>query len=92
MGEMTEERNSTIGVFNTHAEAEAAVRELLKQDIKKDKISIIAKGLHQTENVQGFVTTGDVAMQGAGIGAWPGGSVRRLIVNGSKLPGKEVCL
>jgi hypothetical protein len=79
MREMTEENNSTIGVFTTHAEAEAAVRELLNQGVKKDKISIITKGLHQTENVQGFVTTGDVAIQGAGIGAWTGGLFGLLV-------------
>lgn len=76
---MATNESATIGVFDTHEQAETAVRELLKGGFPKERISIVAKGLQKSEDVQGFVNTGDIAKGGAGIGAWTGGIFGLLI-------------
>ena len=44
---MTQDPSATIGVFDTHSQAEAAVRELKKGGFSLDKVSIVAKGLQK---------------------------------------------
>lgn len=70
---MTTPTNSIIGVFGTHQAAEDAVRRLDQGGFPINQVSIIAADLTRTETVQGFITTGDVAKQGAATGAWVGG-------------------
>ena len=76
---MTQDPSATIGVFDTHSQAEAAVRELKKGGFSLDKVSIVAKGLQETEDVQGFISTGDVVKSSAGAGAWVGGLFGLLV-------------
>ena len=76
---MTQDPSATIGVFDTHGQAEAAVRELKKGGFSLDKVSIVAKGLQKTEDVQGFISTGDVVKSSAGTGAWVGGLFGLLV-------------
>jgi uncharacterized membrane protein len=61
------------GTFDTHEQAEAAVRVLGEAGVPLKNVSIVAQNLQTTERVQGFITTGDVAKSGAGLGAWWGG-------------------
>ena len=61
------------GVFKTHDLAETAVRALGEAGIILKDVSIVTQNVQTTEQVQGFVTTGEVAKTGAGIGAWWGG-------------------
>ena len=61
------------GVFDTHPKAEIAVRALVDAGVSVNHISIITKNLETTEQVHGFVTTGDGAAVGASSGAWWGG-------------------
>ena len=64
---------STVGVYETLAQAEAAVRQLDQGRFPIKQVSIVAKNLETEKEVHGFITAGDVAMQGAGTGAWFGG-------------------
>jgi uncharacterized membrane protein len=61
------------GYFTTHELAESAVRAIGEAGMPLKNISIVAQNLQATEQVQGFITTGDVATAGAGVGAWWGG-------------------
>ena len=61
------------GDFKTHDLAETAIRALGEAGIVLKDVSIVAQNLQTTEQVQGFITTGDVARSGAGVGAWWGG-------------------
>ena len=66
------------GDFGSHARAEAAVRALGEAGIALSSISIVTQNLQSTEQVQGFVTAGDVALS-AGTGAWWGGVFGLLV-------------
>jgi hypothetical protein len=67
------------GYFDTHELAEKAVRALGEAGTPLTNVSIIAQNLQTTEQVQGFITTGDAAQDGAGVGAWWGGIFGVLI-------------
>jgi uncharacterized membrane protein len=69
----TIEQDMVVGTFDTHDQAEQAVRRLIDAGISANHISIMTQGLQIKEQVQGFVTTGDVARDLAGVGAWTGG-------------------
>src|SRR5580704_19123288 len=66
-------KNSPAYVFNTHVEAEAAVRELGKSGFDMKKLSLIGKGYHSEEHPVGFYTTGDRIKSWGGVGAFWGG-------------------
>jgi hypothetical protein len=68
-----EMKNSPAYVFNTHVEAEAAVRELGKSGFDMKKLSLIGKGYHSEEHPVGFYTTGDRIKSWGGVGAFWGG-------------------
>jgi hypothetical protein len=65
--------HSTVGVYPTMADAEAAVRMLSKAKFPVDQISILTTNLSHEKDVVGFVTKGDVVKEGAAAGAWFGG-------------------
>jgi len=67
------------GHFSTHADAEGAVRGLSAAGVPIKHVSIVAQNLQTTEQVQGFVTTADVAGAGAASGAWWGGFFGLLV-------------
>ncbi len=62
-----------IGVFSALEEAEQAVRRLDEHGFAIGNISIVASDLTSEREIRGFVSTGDLARQGAGIGGWIGG-------------------
>ncbi len=67
-----------VGTFDTQDQAERAVRRLLDAGTLATQLSIVTQGLEARKEVQGYVTTGDVARTsaaGAGAGAWVGGLV-----------------
>lgn len=65
--------NIISGHFSTHESAEGAVRALGESGVPMKNVSIVAQNLQTTEQVQGFITTADVAGAGASTGAWWGG-------------------
>lgn len=65
--------STIISVFNTHAEAEEAVKALDKQGFNMEKLSIIGKGYQTEEHPVGFYTKGDRIRTWSSIGAFWGG-------------------
>ncbi|MBC3863364.1 DUF1269 domain-containing protein [Undibacterium jejuense] len=65
--------HSAIYVFNTHSDAEDAIRALGKSGFDVKKLSLIGKGYHSEEHPIGFYSTGDRIKSWGGIGAFWGG-------------------
>jgi hypothetical protein len=76
--------HSTVGVYETLAQAEEAVRKLDQGRFPITQVSVIAQNLETDKEVHGFITAGDVARQGAGTGAWFGG-IFGLLMGGAFL-------
>src|SRR5947208_9555757 len=53
------EHNAVVGVYNSHTEAEAAVKELQKSGFDMQKLSIVGKDYHTEEHVIGYYNAGD---------------------------------
>ena len=68
-----DQNNLPVYVFNTHIEAEEAVKALSKSGYDVKKLSIIGKGYHTEETPVGFYTMGDRIKTWGGIGAFWGG-------------------
>jgi hypothetical protein len=60
-------------LFNTHAEAEEAIRSLDRSGFDVKKVSIVGKGFHSEEHPVGFYTVGDKVRAWGGVGAFWGG-------------------
>ncbi len=56
---MSVKESSAVGVFNSHQEAEIAVKELQKSGYDMKKLSVVGKDYHSEENVIGYYNTGD---------------------------------
>jgi uncharacterized membrane protein len=56
---MTKTHNSAVGIFNSHQDAEHAVKELQKSGCDMKKLSVVGKDYHTEENVVGYYNTGD---------------------------------
>jgi hypothetical protein len=67
------ELESPAYVFNTHAEAEDAVRSLDRSGFDVKKLSLVGKGFHSEEHPVGFYTLGDKVRAWGGVGAFWGG-------------------
>ncbi len=65
--------NNVIQVYDSMSAAETAVRKLNEGHFPIKQVSIMAQDMASEKEVHGFITTGDVAMAGAGTGAWVGG-------------------
>ncbi|MGC2171860.1 MAG: general stress protein [Candidatus Sulfotelmatobacter sp.] len=66
-------QNSVVAVYNTHAEADQAVKELQRGGVDMHKLSIIGKGYHTDEQVVGYYNTGDRMKYWGKMGAFWGG-------------------
>lgn len=64
---------STVAVYETMEQAEGAVRKLDQGHYPIKQVSIVAQRLETEKEVHGFITAGDIAVRGAGVGAWVGG-------------------
>lgn len=60
-------------LFDTHAEAEEAVRKLGRLGFDMKKLSLVGKGYHSEEMPIGFYTTADKIKTWGGTGAFWGG-------------------
>ena len=65
--------NAAVAVYNTHTEAEAAIKELQKSGIDMKKLSILGKDYHAEENVVGYYNAGDRMKFWGKLGAFWGG-------------------
>lgn len=66
-------KNTTVGIFKTHTEAESAVQELQRSGFKMDHLSIIGKDFHTEEHIVGYYNTGDRVKFWGKAGAFWGG-------------------
>ena len=65
--------NSVVAVFESHNQAEEAIRELQKDGFDMKKLSIVGKDYHTEEHVVGYYTTGDRMAYWGKQGAFWGG-------------------
>jgi len=65
--------NAAIAVYDTHIQAEAAIKELQKSGIDMKKLSIVGKDYHAEENVVGYYNAGDRMKFWGKLGAFWGG-------------------
>lgn len=72
-------KQSVIGVYDSFSDATAAVRELDRNRFPIQQTSIIAQDLQNEKEIHGYITAGDLARNGAGMGAWVGGIFGLLI-------------
>jgi uncharacterized membrane protein len=62
-----------VAVYPDHPSAEEAVRRLVKEGFAMKDVSIVGRDFQVEEEPIGFLSTGDFAKVGAGVGAWVGG-------------------
>jgi len=67
------ERNSLVVVYGSHANAEAAIKELQKSGFDIKKLSILGKEYHTEEHVIGYYNAGDRMKYWGKMGAFWGG-------------------
>jgi uncharacterized membrane protein len=70
--EMTD-RNSVVAIYDTHEQAELAVKSLHEAGIDMKTLSIAAKDQHTDEHVVGYYNTGDRMKYWGEVGAFWGG-------------------
>lgn len=66
-------QNTVIGIYNTHTESEAAVKELQRAGFDMKKLSIVGKDYHSEEHVIGYYNAGDRMKFWGKLGAFWGG-------------------
>jgi len=69
----TSENSAVVAIYDTHKEAEEAVRELQKSGFDMQKLSIVGKEYQTEEEVVGYYTTGDRMKAWGKTGAFWGG-------------------
>ena len=65
--------NSVVAVYETHVQAEEAVKELQEAGVDMKSLSIAAKDTHTDEHVVGYYNAGDRMKYWGKIGAFWGG-------------------
>ena len=65
--------NAVVAIYKSHAEAEAAVKELQRSDFDMEKLSIVGRDCHTEEHVVGYYTAGDRMRYWGKQGAFWGG-------------------
>ncbi len=66
-------KNIPFYAFDTHTEAEEAIRRLSASGFDMKKLSLVGKGYHSEEHPVGFYTMGDRVRAWGGVGAFWGG-------------------
>ncbi|MGO9968212.1 MAG: general stress protein [Bryobacteraceae bacterium] len=67
------ETNSVVAIYETHAQAEEAVKELQRSGFDMQKMSIVGKDYHTDEHVVGYYNAGDRMKYWGKQGAFWGG-------------------
>lgn len=65
--------NSVVSIFNTHHEAEEAIKELQKSGFDLKKLSVVGKDYQTEEHVVGYYNMGDRVKYWGKLGAFWGG-------------------
>jgi hypothetical protein len=67
------ERNTAVAIFESHTQAEAALKELQRSGFDMKRLSIVGKDYHTEENVVGYYNAGDRMKRWGKTGAFWGG-------------------
>ncbi len=67
------EKNAVIAIYESHSQAEEALKELQRSGFDMRKLSIIGKDYHTEEQVVGYYNTGDRMKRWGKTGAFWGG-------------------
>lgn len=70
---IAQEKSAVVAMYDTHIEAETAIRELQKSGFDMTKLSIVGKGYHTDEEVVGYYNVGDRMKSWGKTGAFWGG-------------------
>jgi hypothetical protein len=65
--------NSVVAVYDSHEEAERAVKALQQAGIDMKSLSIAGRGMHTDEHIIGYYNAGDRMMYWGKVGAFWGG-------------------
>ena len=65
--------NSVVAIYDTHEQAERAIKELQEAGVDMKSLSIAGKDTHTDEHVVGYYNTGDRMKHWGKIGAFWGG-------------------
>jgi uncharacterized membrane protein len=79
---MMSKTNSVVAIYESHEQAESAIRELQQDGFDMTKLSIVGKDYHTEEHVVGYYTTGDRMLYWGKIGAFWGGFWGLLLGSG----------
>jgi uncharacterized membrane protein len=72
-GASTSDEKAVVAIYNTHAQAEAAVNQLQRANFDVKQLSVVGKDYHTDEQVVGYYNTGDRMKHWGGMGAFWGG-------------------
>jgi hypothetical protein len=64
--------NAVVAIYDSHTQAEEAVKEIQKSGFDMKKLSIVGRDYHTEEQVVGYYNTGDRMLFGAAFFAIPG--------------------
>jgi len=67
------ENSAVVGIYNSHTEAEASIKELQRSGFDMKKLSIVGKDYHTEEHVIGYYNAGDRMKVWGKRGAFWGG-------------------
>lgn len=67
------EKNAAVGIYNSHTQAEASIKELQRSGFDMKKLSIVGKDYHTEEHVVGYYNAGDRMKVWGKLGAFWGG-------------------
>ena len=70
---VSQKMSTVVAIYDTHSEAETAIRDLQKMGFDMTKLSIVGKDYHTDEDVVGYYTTGDRMKSWGKSGAFWGG-------------------
>jgi uncharacterized membrane protein len=73
MGEYMSEKNAVVAIYDSHSQAEEALKELQRSGFDMKKLSIIGKDYHTEEHVVGYYNAGDRMKRWGKSGAFWGG-------------------
>jgi len=65
--------NSVVAVYDTHEQAEAAIKELQEAGVDMKSLSVASKDTHSDEHVVGYYNAGDRMKYWGEVGAFWGG-------------------
>jgi len=67
------QKNAVAAIYETHEQAEQAVKELEEAGVNIKSLSIVGRGTHTDEHVVGYYTSGDRMKYWGEVGAFWGG-------------------